>query len=66
MKRITLTPLDFQLCWRADSARLGVSAYGRTVAEARSRLFMTSMVEAGNKFIARSFRFALDTCPDRV
>lgn len=54
MKRIILARVDRidPVCWKADSTRYGVSAYGRTVAEARQRLFHTVCVERGNAAMA--------------
>lgn len=38
--------------YRATSRRYGVTAYGRTVSEAKSRLFLTRQAEYRNLFAA--------------
>lgn len=48
-------PLTVPPVWRATSRRYGVSAYGRTVSEAKQRLFITSMIESCNRFTAQAF-----------
>lgn len=50
MKRITLSQVSCPTSglYRADSTRYAVSAYGRTVAEARSRLFLVRQAEYRN------------------
>lgn len=60
-KRIELTPLGpvagastilarlFPDYWRATSRRFGLTAYGRTVSEAKTRLFQTTHTERVNR-----------------
>lgn len=51
MKRIILNRTSYfhaPVLWMATSTRYGVSAYGRTVAEARQRLFITTNVHRRN------------------
>jgi len=52
MKRISLSvhvvDCGVETLWRAYSSRYGVSAYGRTVAEAKQRLFRVTWVEIRN------------------
>lgn len=48
MKRITIDPVDETGVVKATSIRYGVSAYGRTVAEAKQRLFLTVWAEKNN------------------
>lgn len=38
--------------WKATSRRFGVSAYGRTIQEAKRRLFITTEVERRNRALA--------------
>ena len=35
--------------WRATSRRFGVTAYGRSISEAKQRLFVTVQVEKSNR-----------------
>lgn len=77
MKRITITPLGpmkdypsknpfmrrfFAAYWRADSTRYAVSAYGRTVAEVKQRLFLTVRAEQSNR---DAFCGGFFLCPSR-
>lgn len=66
MKRITLSILLRDAptpdLWRADSARFAISAYGRTVAEAKQRLFLMTGIERENWWFANVAR----TQPRRV
>jgi len=48
MKRIILRIVPGHRVWRADSTRYRLSAYGRSITEARSRLFLTVRVHRRN------------------
>jgi hypothetical protein len=54
MKRITLDIVGWQHTWKATSHRYGVSAYGRTVTEAKQRLFVTVEAHRRNLYAAVS------------
>jgi hypothetical protein len=49
MKRIILEFFGPLYTYRATSRRFGISAYGRTVAEAKQRLFLTMRAEQSNR-----------------
>lgn len=52
MKRIQLNQTSYYsapVMWMATSTRYGVSAYGRTVAEAKTRLFLTVLADKKNR-----------------
>lgn len=54
-KRITLNQTSYfhaPVLWVATSRRYGVTAYGRTVAEAKQRLFLTRQAEYRNCYAA--------------